>query len=116
MKIDVKISSFPASGNVKAYASVNFDDVFAITGLKVMEGRNGLFVSMPSRRLESGEYRDVCFPITGEFRQQLTDAVIGEYHQAMQQFRTQTAAYSQQTGEPENFYQAEQASAIRMTM
>ena len=49
MKIDVRINSLmPDKGSIKAIASVNFGDCLAVKGVKVMEGKNGLFVSMPS--------------------------------------------------------------------
>ena len=108
MKIDVKITSFtPNEGNLKAIASVNLDDCFAVKNLKVVEGRNGLFVSMPSYRGQDDEYHDICFPITAEMRTQLNDAVIGAYWQTLEQMRTQQSYpnYTQarqpvQTGQP----------------
>lgn len=49
MKIDVRINSLtPREGNVKAIASANLDDCFAVKNIRVVEGKNGLFVSMPS--------------------------------------------------------------------
>ena len=68
----------PKSSTV-AYVSVNIDDKFAVNGIRVVSGENGLFVAMPQTRDSKGEYRDVCFPVTKELRQQLTDAVLGEY-------------------------------------
>ena len=66
-------------GNTKAMVSVTFDDCFVVSGLKVIEGQNGAFVSMPNRKTADGEYIDTCFPITKEFRQELIDAVLKEY-------------------------------------
>ena len=63
----------------KAMVSVTFDDCFVVSGLKVIEGQNGAFVSMPNRKTPEGEYKDTCFPITKEFRQELIDAVLKEY-------------------------------------
>lgn len=65
--------------NLKAFASVTLDDEFAVTGIKVMDGRNGLFVSMPSHKNNKGEYKDICFPITKDFRAELINAVLKEY-------------------------------------
>ena len=49
MKIDVRINSLtPGDGSVKATASANLDDCFAVKNIRVVEGKNGLFVSMPS--------------------------------------------------------------------
>ena len=57
---------------------------FAIRGVKIIEGSNGLFVSMPSYKA-GNEYKDICFPITQECRKQLHEAVIGAYEQAISQ-------------------------------
>ena len=63
---------------------VNINGVFAIRGVKIIEGSNGLFVSMPSYKA-GNEYKDICFPITQECRKQLHEAVIGAYEQAISQ-------------------------------
>ena len=48
--------------------------------IKVMEGSKGLFVAMPSYKAQDGSYKDICFPTTPEFRQQLSNEIIGAYH------------------------------------
>lgn len=65
--------------NLKAFADCTLDDVFVIKNIKVMEGRNGLFVSMPSMRGTDGEYYPVCHPITSEFKKQFDRAIIEAY-------------------------------------
>lgn len=67
--------------NLKAFASVEFDECFAVTGLKVMDGKKGLFVSMPASEDSEGEYHDVCFPVTKKFRKELNDAVITAFNE-----------------------------------
>ncbi len=64
---------------LKAFVNITFDDVFVVRGLKVIEGKNGLFVCMPSRKLEDGTYKDIAHPISNEFRQQLEAQIIEEY-------------------------------------
>ncbi|MDP2360349.1 MAG: septation regulator SpoVG [bacterium] len=64
---------------LKAFVNITFDDVFVIRGLKVIEGQRGLFVCMPSRRLEDGSHRDIAHPITNEFRQEIEDEVLAAY-------------------------------------
>ena len=78
MDIDVNIYRPSAQGPVRADASVTIGGCFAIRGVKIREGKNGLFVSMPSR-IVNGEYKDVCFPCTREFRQIFVDAVLDAY-------------------------------------
>lgn len=67
--------------NLKAFASVEFDECFAVTGLKIMDGKKGLFVSMPASEDSEGEYHDVCFPVTKKFRKELNDAVITAFNE-----------------------------------
>lgn len=84
--LDIKISSmYPPGqqGGIRAYASATIDGCFAVRGIKVVEGgRDGLFVSMPSRKTVDG-YKEVCFPVTAEFRDQLHNAVMDAYQQAL---------------------------------
>ena len=63
----------------KAMVSVTFDDCFVVSGLKVIEGEKGAFVSMPNRKLPDGTYKDTAFPITKEFREELIQAILKEY-------------------------------------
>ena len=87
MDVDVNIYRPSAQGPVLADASVTIGGCFAIRGIKIKEGKNGPFVSMPSRMV-NGEYKDVCFPCTKEFKQQFDQTVLGAYQQAMgQSFR-----------------------------
>lgn len=108
MKVDVKIGSIRPEGSVRAYASVNLNDCFAIRNVKVMDSTKGLFVAMPSYKAGSGEYKDICFPVTKEFREQLNNAVIDAYKQALTQSQQQKAADSPP------FEQREQGSGIQM--
>nr|WP_304684840.1 SpoVG family protein [uncultured Oscillibacter sp.] len=84
MQVDVKIHSLHASGPVLADASVNLNGCFAIRGVKVVEGSNGPFVSMPSYKGRDG-YKDICFPCTKEFHQQFHQAVLDSYQQSLVQ-------------------------------
>lgn len=92
MKVDVKISSIRPEGSIRAYASVNLNDCFAIRNVKVMDSTKGLFIAMPSYKAGNGEYKDICFPVTKEFREQLNQAVIDAYQQALTQSQNQQKA------------------------
>jgi stage V sporulation protein G len=37
---------------LKAYATVTFDNAFVVRNIKVIEGSNGLFIAMPSRKIK----------------------------------------------------------------
>ena len=65
------------SDSLVAFATVTLDNEFVITGLKVIKGKNGLWVSMPSKKVEE-EYKDIVFPITKEARKTLQDRVLSE--------------------------------------
>lgn len=65
---------------LKAFVNITFDDVFVVRGLKVIAGNRGLFVCMPSRRMEDSSHRDIAHPITNEFRQEIEQRVLAEYH------------------------------------
>lgn len=91
MKVAVKIGSIRPEGSIKAYASVNLNGCFAIRNVKVLDSTKGLFVSMPSYRAGNGEYKDICFPVTKEFREQLNTAVLDAYKQALVQTQSQAA-------------------------
>ncbi len=64
---------------VKAIASITIDDEFVVHDLRVVEGERGLFVAMPSRKLPSGEFRDIAHPINSETRERIQTAVLEEY-------------------------------------
>lgn len=84
VQFEVRIHTIRPDDAIKANASVNINGAFAIRGVKVVEGNNGLFVSMPSYKA-GNEYKNICFPVTAECRQQLHDAVLGAYEQAITQ-------------------------------
>lgn len=83
-QVRVKINSLRTSGSTLATASVDLNGVFAVRGIKVVQGTNGPFVSMPSYKTAEG-FRDICFPCTAEFREQLNAAVLGAYQQELSQ-------------------------------
>lgn len=78
-----------SKSNTLAFASINIDGKFAVNGIRVVSGENGLFVSMPQTRDAKGEYRDICFPVTKELRQQVNSTVLAEYSAALDALVTQ---------------------------
>ena len=61
---------------LKAVASITIDDCFVIHDIKIIDGSDGYFVAMPSRKTSDGEYKDIAHPINSETRQTVIDAVI----------------------------------------
>lgn len=81
MKItDVRLKKVDGHNRLKAIASVTIDDCFVIHELRIIEGDNGLFIAMPSRKLPEGEFKDIAHPINAETREQLEKAIIDEYN------------------------------------
>ena len=76
---DVRVFPIEDGKGVLANASVTFCGVFVVTGLKVIDGKRGAFVSMPQYKSKDGEWKDSCFPITADFREELCDAVLEAY-------------------------------------
>lgn len=82
MRIAAKIvKSFENAGKLKAIATVCLGNEFLITGVRVVDCEKGLAVFMPSMKDKTGEYRDVCFPITVPCRTQFNNAVLNAYDQ-----------------------------------
>lgn len=84
MEVEVKIYRPSPKGPVLADASVTLNGCFAIRGIQIREGKNGPFVSMPSRQVK-GEYRDICFPCTKEFKQAFDQTVLEAYQMELRQ-------------------------------
>ena len=57
-------------------ASVLLDDCFAVHDIRIIEGDNGLFIAMPSRKTATGGYRDIAHPINPESRKMFEDAIL----------------------------------------
>lgn len=70
------------NSRLRGIASVLLDDSFAIHDIRIIEGDNGLFIAMPSRKTATGEYKDVCHPINPDVRTEFTNAVLGAYNKA----------------------------------
>ena len=80
---EVRIFPFQGNGTLKAYASLTIEDQVVVRGIRVIEGRNGLFASMPSRKWKD-EYYDIFFPITAEMREVIQEKVIEAYQSQKQ--------------------------------
>lgn len=81
---DVKVF-IRESNQLKAFVNIVIDDAFIIRNIKVIEGQNGLFVAMPSRRVSSGEYRDIAHPINTETRNEVEQIIIKKYKEVLQE-------------------------------
>ncbi|MBD5403979.1 MAG: septation regulator SpoVG [Treponema sp.] len=76
---ELRIRKVEDEGKLRAYVTVTFDSCFVVHNVKIIEGQNGLFIAMPSRKTANGEYKDVAHPISPEFRNELQTKIIEEY-------------------------------------
>ena len=76
---EVRVRPVKRDGKTRAIASITFDDSFVVKELKIVEGPSGLFVSMPSRKVGNGGYRDIAHPITAEARDEIQAVVLAEF-------------------------------------
>jgi stage V sporulation protein G len=80
---------------LKAYVSIVLDDCFLVSDIKVISGPTGLFVSMPSKRKKTGEFKDVAHPLNRETRQWMEQKILGEYERTLHT-RSETSAQAEQ--------------------
>ena len=76
---DVRVRKVENGGRKRAVASITIDNEFVVHDISIIDGQNGLFISMPSKRLPNGEYKDIAHPITAEARAKIQDAVLKEF-------------------------------------
>ncbi|MCG1011960.1 septation regulator SpoVG [Tepidanaerobacter sp. GT38] len=76
---DVRIRKMADEGKMKAIASITFDDEFVVHDIRVIEGQNGLFIAMPSRKTASGKFRDIAHPISSEARAKIQEVILNHY-------------------------------------
>ena len=82
---DVRIRKINTEGKMKAIVSVTFDDQFVVHDIKIIEGQNGLFIAMPSRKTPEGEFKDIAHPINSETRGYIQNAILSEYEDSLEQ-------------------------------
>ncbi|MCL6549338.1 MAG: septation regulator SpoVG [Alicyclobacillus sp.] len=77
---DVRLRKVASEGRMKAIASITIDSEFVVHDIRVIDGNNGMFVAMPSKKTPDGEFRDIAHPISSATRQKIQDAVLQEYY------------------------------------
>jgi stage V sporulation protein G len=69
---------------LKAFVSIVFDQSFMVNDIKIIQGRDGLFISMPSRKKKNGEFKDVAHPLNNETRRMIEEKVLEEYDRVLE--------------------------------
>lgn len=82
---DVRIRRVSDEGKMKAVASVTFDSEFVVHDIKIIDGQNGLFVAMPSRKIGEGDYRDIAHPLLSETRTKIKNSIFAEYNRVLEE-------------------------------
>ncbi|MDO5096088.1 MAG: septation regulator SpoVG [Peptostreptococcaceae bacterium] len=93
---DVRVRKLSEEGKMRGIVSVTFDDAFVVHDIKIIEGHNGFFIAMPSRKLAEGEFRDIAHPINATMRLDLQEQVIKAYEAAREASRLES---EQEAGE-----------------
>lgn len=79
-----EVKVFPVDEEkLKAFVSIVFDRCFMVNDIKIIQGRDGLFISMPSRKKKNGEFKDVAHPLNNETRQMIEQVVVAEYERVL---------------------------------
>jgi stage V sporulation protein G len=80
---DVKV--FPVrEEKLRAFVSIILDDCFMINDIKIIQGKDTLFISMPSRRKKNGDFKDVAHPLNNDTRRWIEERVLSEYRQTLE--------------------------------
>ena len=91
---DIRIKKVSTGGKLKAYVTVTFDDCFVVHNLKIISGKAGTFIAMPSRKTKTGEYKDIAHPINSGFRDSMQGKIIREFERLSQEEESRGEAVS----------------------
>jgi len=89
---DIKIRKIIPEGRLRAVISITVDNMVAIHDIKVVQGDERLFVAMPSRKDESGIFRDIVHPISPEARQMIEGQILEAYTRHIEQMQAEEEA------------------------
>ena len=83
---DVRVRLAKSSnGKLKAVASITIDGCFAVHDIKIIEGDNGPFIAMPSRKTPEGDFKDIAHPINPDASALISDLVLKAYREQLAQ-------------------------------
>jgi stage V sporulation protein G len=79
-----EVNVFPVNEEkLKAYVTITFDNCFVVRDLKIINGKDGLFVAMPSKKRKDGTFKDTAHPLNNETRDMIESAVLASYETAV---------------------------------
>lgn len=95
-----EVRVFPVNEEkLKAYVTITIDDCFVIRDLKVINGNNGLFVAMPSKKRKDGTFKDTAHPVNNETREKIEKKVLAAYEQELANPGSTRTTSSSEAGE-----------------
>lgn len=100
LALDVRVRPVAPMGTLLAFANVTIGGCFKVEGFRICSGEKGLYVNMPSTQDGKGTWKDVCWPVTAEFRRQLNDALIEGYGIAIENLQATLDATKGAAGKP----------------
>ena len=80
---DIRVRKVNSEGKMKAVVSVTFDEVFVVHDIKIIEGKEKLFIAMPSRRTKEGDFKDIAHPINTAMRDELQEMILAKYDEVL---------------------------------
>jgi len=81
-----QVRVFPVhEDKLKAFISIVLDGCFVVSDIKIIEGTNGLFVSMPSKKRKDGSFRDIAHPLNNETRRKFEEQIIVKYREIVEE-------------------------------
>ena len=108
-KFSVSVTPFEREGsNIRGLARIYFDDCFIVNNVNVLQGRDKLFVAMPSYKTKQVDeqdkaiYQDVCYPVTKEFREKLYNTILSEYEKELEKQQSQDNRNDNRSNKTEN--------------
>jgi stage V sporulation protein G len=103
-----EVRVFPVNEDkLKAYATITFDQCFVVRDLKVIQGNNGLFVAMPSKKRKDGTFKDTAHPLNTDTREMIESRVLAEYRRELER----TGAPPPEVGDRKLSHEAQQQAA-----
>jgi stage V sporulation protein G len=112
-----EIKVFPIrEEKLKAFVSIVFDECFMVNDIKVIKGKDGLFISMPSRRKKNGKFKDVAHPLNNETRQMMEQQILAEYDRLLGVESQKAAVVKEPAGDRPSASRAEAEDSEERTL
>lgn len=95
LQFKVSVIPYERQGNIRGIGRIYFNDNFVVNNVSVLQGKENLFVAMPSYKTkqtnERGKaiYQDICYPVTKEFRKELYEEIEHKYKEALEKKQEQ---------------------------